>query len=248
MKKLLIIAAIAVATVITGAPRASAQSANFSYTGVPVAPLLPGSSFTVDVFINFTSGGAINNLGGFSYWMWQSAGAGFPFAITNRDVTNPPAGFTSIFTDLQSGLVYPQIMDPINRNPNGTTNGTDLGALFNISLAPQPTGTYFVAHLTFSVGAGAGAYTIANTTQATPGIGGRFSVITDSEGDTFNIANSPFTVTIVPEPSTFALLGIGLVSAGACCLSPPQGQRLRRRGLFLANSSSSVAAGAVLRT
>ncbi len=213
MKKLLMIAAIAVATVITGAPRASAQSANFSYAGIPAGPIVPGGSFTVDVFINFTSGGAINNLGGFSYWMWQSAGAGFPFAITNRDVTNPPAGFTSIFTDLQSGLTYPQIMDPINRNPNGTTNGTDLGALYNISLAPQPSGTYFVAHLTFSVGAGTLPYTIGNTTQATPGVGGRFSVITDSEGDTFPIAFSPFS--IVPEPSAFMLFGVGLLSVAA---------------------------------
>jgi hypothetical protein len=216
MKKLFVIAAIAAATVLTGAPRASAQSASFSYVGVPVDPMLPGGSFTVEVFINFTSGGNIDNLGGFSYWMWQSAGTGFPVAIINRDVTNPPFGFQSIFTDLQSGLAYPQIMDPINRNPNGTTNSTDLGALYNLNLSPQPSGTYWVARLTFSVGAFIGpSYTIGNTTQATPGVGGRFSVITDSDGDTFPIAFSPFSIAVIPEPSTFALLGLGLISAAA---------------------------------
>jgi hypothetical protein len=212
MKKLILVAAVAAACVLTAAPRASAQSASFSYTGVPTSPLQLGSSFTVSVFINFTSGGNINNLAGFSYWMWQSAGTGFPFAITNRDVTG------SIFTDLQSNLTYPQIMDPINRNPNGTQTSTDLGALFNASSgSPQPSGQYFVARLTFSVAAAGptGTFSISNTTAATPNVGGRRSVITNDQGDTFAIASSPFQVTVVPEPSTFALLGIGLVSAGA---------------------------------
>jgi hypothetical protein len=213
MKKLILVAAVAAAFVITGAPRASAQSAFFTFTGVPTS-VTPGSSFTIGLNVTFQSGGNINNLAGFSYWMWQSAGttSPFPFALTARNVAG------SLFTDLQSGAMFPQPMTPINRNMDGTTNQTDLGALFNSNGgSPQPSGTYFVANLTFSVAANAvnGAYTIANTTQATPNVGGRFSVITDNDGDTFGIAASPFNITVVPEPSTFALLGIGLVSAGA---------------------------------
>jgi hypothetical protein len=113
-------------------------------------------------------------------------------------------------------MQFPQSLTPINRNPDGTFTQTDLGALFGSGQSAQASGTYFVANLTFQLsGAAAGSYTIANTTQATPGVGGRFSVITDNDGDTFAIASSPLTFTVVPEPSTFALLGIGLVSAGA---------------------------------
>jgi hypothetical protein len=211
MKKLILVAAVAAAFIVTGAPRASAQSAFFTFSGVPTS-VTPGSTFTIGLNITFTSGGNINNLAGFSYWMFQSAGTGQPFAITNRNVAG------SIFTDLQSGsLQYPQNLRPINQNPDGTTNQTDLGALFGSGQTAQPSGSYFVANLTFSVAANAanGTFTIGNTTQATPGVGGRFSVITDNDGDTFNIAARTFNVTVVPEPSTFALVGIGLVTAGA---------------------------------
>jgi hypothetical protein len=210
---------VALTSVIVAAPAADAQSAFFSYSGFPSSAITPGSSFTVNVNITFTGGGNISNLAGFSYWMWQSAGSGNPFAITNRNVTG------SIFTDLQSGsLQYPQQMTPINRNPDGTTNQTDLGALFGNGQSAQGSGTYFVASLTFSVSnAFMGSYTISNTTSATPGVGGRFSVITDSDGDTFPIAASPFTISVIPEPSTIALLGAGagLLFAG--------GTRSRRR-------------------
>jgi hypothetical protein len=195
MKKLIIVAALAVACVLTAAPRASAQSAFFQYGNVPVGGLtvMPGQSFTLQLNIVFNSGGSIQNLGGVSYWIFQSAGTGFPLTLTNRDFTG------SIFNAAQSNVSYPQILDPINRNSNGTTTNTDLGALYDLMNAPQPSGTYFIANLTFMVGNGAtpGSYTISNTTQSTPGVGGRFSVITDDEGDTFNINASPFTFTVV---------------------------------------------------
>jgi hypothetical protein len=211
MKKHLLLSMLAVGLIVGTASPVNAQSAFFTYTGVPTN-LTPGGSFTIGVNITFTAGGNINNLAGFSYWMWQPSGANFPFAITNRNVTG------SIFTDLQSsGLQYPQPMTPINRNPDGSTNGTDLGALFAGSSTPQPNGTYFVANLTFSISNDfmPGSYSISNTTQATPGVGGRFSVITDSDGDTFAIAASPFNITVlgIPEPSTYALLGMGIIPA-----------------------------------
>lgn len=207
MKKLLVIAAIALATAITGAPRLFAQSASFTYSGVPTGALAPGATFTIQVSLVFTAGGSIMNLNGLSYWMaQQSPTSGFAFSITNRNASG------SLFTDLQSpGLTYPQVMDPINRNQNGTQTSTDLGAL---SQTGQPNGTYFIAALTFQIASNAapGTYTIRNTTSTTPGVGGRISVINDSNGNTFAIAASPFNITIVPEPSTFALLGFGALA------------------------------------
>ena len=129
-----------------------------------------GSSFTFDITLDFTSGGAIANLNGLSYWMNQNtpAGAPFVFAITLRDATG------SLFTDLQTpGITYPQNMTPFNTS--------DLGAL---STDPHPTGAYFIAHITMSISgsAAAGVYTIGNTTVTTPGVGGRISVMNDDQG------------------------------------------------------------------
>jgi hypothetical protein len=211
MKKLLIAAALAVVCAVTTAPKASAQSAFFSWGNVPPTGLevTPGSTFTLQLNITFQSGGSVMDLAGISYWLWQSSGAGNPLTITNRNATG------SNFSDLQSSnLQYPQILDPINRNPNGTTTSTDLGGLYSTATPPGD-GTYFVANITFSVDAAAafGSYTISNTTATTPNVGGRISVVTDSNGNTFQIAASPLTFTVVPEPSTYALLGLGAIGA-----------------------------------
>ncbi len=105
------------------------------------------------------------------------------------------------------------MLDPISCNPNGTQTGTDLGGL---TVVPQPSGTYPFANVTFMVAANAvpGSYVLRNTTSTTPGVGGRISIINDSEGDTFPIAASPLNVAIMPEPSSIALLCVGLISAG----------------------------------
>ncbi|MGI8819794.1 MAG: PEP-CTERM sorting domain-containing protein [Chthoniobacterales bacterium] len=212
MKKLLIVAALAVACLTTAAPRATAQTSSFTFTGVPITSLNLGDSFTVSVFLNFTAGGTLQNLNGLSFWIAQYSGSGFPFSLTGRNIG------ASIFTDLQTSnfnLQLPNIINPINQHSSGPNPqmNTDLGAL---SGPPVGNGTYFVADLTFQVtSAGSGVYTLGSSNQSIPNVGGRFSVVTDSNGNTSPISPSSFNVTIVPEPSTFALLGFGLVSAGA---------------------------------
>ena len=91
----------------------------------------------------------------------------------------------------------------------------DLGGL---AVYPLPSGSYFIAHITMSLGAGAplGSYTIGNTTSLTPMVGGRISVINDSNGNTAPIAASNFTIEVVPEPSTFALLATTAI--GLCAV------------------------------
>lgn len=208
MKKLLILSAIAFAYIVSAVPQVSAQTASFTYTNVPVN-VAAGSSFTIGINVVFTSGGTVANLRGLSYWMFQSNPAsGFPFTITNRDVTG------SSFNILQSpGLTYPQKLDPINRNSDGSTTNTDLGAVASSNFA---NGTYLVANLTFAVAANAtlGSYTISNTTATTPNVGSRVSNVFDSNGNAKAITSSPFTFTVIPEPSTLALLGLGAVTAG----------------------------------
>ena len=209
MKKLPLIAVIALACTVA-ASRVSAQSAMFTYTGVPAAPVVPGSSFTIGISLVLVTGGNIPNVQGFSLWMAQlSPGVGpFPFAITIRDATG--GAF------IPDRVVFPQVLDPISRNSDGTPTATDLGG--QSAAAPLSSGTYFIYNLTFSLAANAlpGNYTIGSTTSSVPGVGGRFSVISDLSGNnTFPVAASSFNITVVPEPSSIALLCVGLVSAGA---------------------------------
>ena len=105
-----------------------------------------------------------------------SPGVGpFPFAITIRDATG--GAF------IPDRVVFPQVLDPISRNSDGTPTATDLGG--QSAAAPLSSGTYFIYNLTFSLAANAlpGNYTIGSTTSSVPGVGGRYSVISDLSGN-----------------------------------------------------------------
>ncbi|MDQ6765776.1 MAG: PEP-CTERM sorting domain-containing protein [Verrucomicrobiota bacterium] len=201
MKKLLLIAAIALTGAFTGTPPVSAQSASFTYTGVP-ANVTPGSSFTFDITLNFTSG-ALVNARALSYWLYQvsPASAPFPFAVTLRDATGSPFSMVS-------ALTYPQNLAPITPGDFGGS-----------SVNPLPSGSYFIAHITLSIAANApaGLYTIGNTTAATPNVGGRISVIGDSAGNTAQIAPSNFSLRVVPEPGSVALIAMGALAGVGFC-------------------------------
>jgi hypothetical protein len=188
-------AAVSFGSLAFSGHNARAQSAIFQYNQ-PSGNFVPGSSFTLSLSVVFTSGGTINNLEGLSYWFQtQNPVPPFYFAISNRVFG------ASLFTDAQTpGIVFPQQLNPQTAN--------DLGAL---SAAPQPNGTYFVADLTFTVSPSAapGAYVVQNITS-----GGKTSVITDSDGDTFPIPAANFTINVVPEPGTLALTSTAVLLAG----------------------------------
>ena len=176
---------------------ASAQTATalFNYNdgnGVPNAGTYhPGDSFTFSIMLTFAPGGTVANLEGLSYWMQQTSpsGAPFPFSITLRDVTG------SGFTDLQTpGLTYPQTLNP--------TNANDLGAALPVGQPADGAGSYLVANITVSIDPNApitGTYVLSNTIA-----GGKTSVISDNAGHTFAIPEADYTVTLVPEPATWA--------------------------------------------
>ncbi len=176
---------------------ASAQTANFIYndgSGVPNAGTYhPGDSFTFSISLAFAPGGTITNLDGLSYWLQQkSPGAPFIASVTLRD----PSG--SLFTDLQSpGLTYPQSLNP--------SNASDLGAAIPAGMPPGSeavgVGTYLIANITVQISPTApitGTYVLSQTLT-----GGKTSVISDSAGHTFAIAESDYTITMVPEPGTW---------------------------------------------
>ena len=203
MKKHLL-AAVAVCGCVFGAmSMASGQTATFIYNDGSGAPdagtYIPGDSFTFSISLAFTSGGTITNLDGVSYWFQQKSPGGGPFiaSITLRDVTG------SAFTDLQtSGLTYPQNLNPSNAN--------DLGAAIPSNQSPLGSGgPYLVANITVQISGAApntGTFVLSQTLS-----GGKTSVISDSNGNTFAIPEADYTITMVPEPGTW--IGGSLVLA-----------------------------------
>ena len=179
----------------------SAQTAVFTYDdggaggGLPNSGTYhPGDSFTFSIDLAFTPGGTISNLDGVSYWLQQNSPASpFIASVTLRDVTGSP------FTDLQTpGLTYPQNLNPSNAN--------DLGAAVPIGNSPLGTGSYLVANITVQISPTApqfGTYVLSETLT-----GGKTSVISDSNGHTFAIPEADYTITMVPEPSTWVAAGL----------------------------------------
>ena len=213
MKKLLYTAATILLT-CTALTTISAQTAVFSYDDMGAGggtansgTYHPGDSFTFQIALAFTSGGTISNLDGLSYWFQQTSPASspYPFTITSRDTTVATGNLNSQ-GDLQTpGMTYPQNLNPGNAN--------DLGQA--VAAGPADgNGTYIVANITMTIPntSAFGTYVLSNTLT-----GGKTSVITDSNGHTFAIPEADYTVTLVPEPGTWAaaILAIaGLVVIG----------------------------------
>ncbi len=176
-----------------GLPLAHAQTAAFSYNdgnGTPNAGTYhPGDSFTFSISLAYTPGGSVNNLAGLSYWLQQkSPGSPFIFSIAARDFTGSSFAFPQ-----SPGAVFPQAINP--------SNSSDLGA-GTLSGSGVAGGNYFIANITVQISPTApasGTFVLSQTLT-----GGKTSVISDSVGHTFAIPEMDYTVTMVPESSTWA--------------------------------------------
>jgi hypothetical protein len=218
MKKQLLAAIMATGLLAVSSVSSWGQTANFVYndnSGAPNAGTYhPGDSFTFSIQLLFTPGGSISNLDGLSYWLQQQSPASpFIASVTLRDVTG------SMFTDLQTpGLTYPQNLSP--------SNASDLGGAIPVGMPPGSeavgAGLYQIANITVQISPTApifGTYTLSQTLT-----GGKTSVIADSNGHTFAIPEADYTITLVPEPGTWAGAALTLVA-----LLSTQGRRILRR-------------------
>ena len=196
--------AITITSLLLAAGLTFGQSASFSFNdnnGTPDAGTYnPTDTFTLNLFgtaTGFTSPG-------FSLWLEAPTTNGFSTAI------NITASTVFQFSDkIQS--VYPKTFSDTSGQRNvgyltdkqGTLSG-DLGATASAP-AQNFTGTALLANYTFSlVNAQPGTYVLF-TTSFSP----KKSGITDTS---FNFLNAPaaaYTITVIPEPSTWSLIVLG---------------------------------------
>jgi hypothetical protein len=198
MKKALLITIICGMMVAVTAFSQDTQSISFTPSGTV---FMPNDTFTVDTTLTYSGYGSY----GPSYWLETAGGTQSFFHITAENFL--------VFTDPnQTGwpneFNFP-MMHGVDAGMFATSE--DLGATTQ-PLVLVPPGTYQVSHIAFSItGAAPGVYTFySTTTDPIPS-----TVSWDGFGD-MDLPRASFTITVVPEPTTLALLaltgtGVGLL-------------------------------------
>lgn len=176
----------------------------------------PGATITLDIRLDFM-GPNPPNASGITFFFEArqgstGTGAGVTgFSITNRQFTNGTE--TSPWTDPgTNAITFPQAI-------NGTSgNANDLGSSGG-AVSPS---LIFIARLTITISGSLapGTYTLQNiTTNENAGKG----AVIDSNATSFDLPTSLYTVTVVPEPTTWSLIVLG----GLACVGVAAMRRRR---------------------
>jgi hypothetical protein len=173
----------------------------------------PGDSFSFDVILTFAG----YNSPGYSLWLETQTGLAPFISITAisyfKFTDSTDEGVPKAFNDTsgQSSSSFLTDDDTVTNPDTGTFDQGDLGATSPIATP----GSYKILHITFQLsGAPVGNWALQSTTTSP-----KVSIVTDSTTNTANNIDRPlgqtiYSITIIPEPSTLALIGVTAV-AGA---------------------------------
>ena len=199
MKKLLLTAILAAAV-----SSAFGQTITFNdNVGVANAGTYnPTDVFNVDVFLNVTS-----NSSGFSYWLQTESGIASQITLTAQQYftfdtnTQPGAKTFSDTAGADPGFLSAKGAGTLS----GDLGGTNAGAV-TIAASATP---YKVSNLTFSLsGLAPGTYHLYTTTLSPKASEATYPGFVDNP-----ITQAVYTFTVVPEPATWSLFGLGGVGS-----------------------------------
>ena len=161
----------------------------------------PGDTISFDIFVTYAGYNSTGN----SFWFEINNAlapgltiTGFTYGTTFPDPTQPNP--TTVPFNTATGA-----------SPGSMTETRDFGATINdFTMVPGP-GTYLLGHITLTIGPSAalGSFVLASTVTSP-----HQSEVSSFDGTNFadnNLPAAQYMITIVPEPTTLALIGLTAV-------------------------------------
>lgn len=198
MKKFLLTLALAAALPQIMFAQAGTSGATFVITPSSQS-VAAGGTFNVDFSLTGTP--PPDTIAGYDlYLVTAAANSGF-FSITSSDATGSP--FNALGPDPSD---FPDTLNAAAQ-AGFVRNNANLGYVGD---SQNPPFNIFLQTITISLSPSVAPGTYTFFTSTTANAGGFFSDVFDS-GPVFEVPQGQFSVTVVPEPSTWSLFGLGAV-------------------------------------